>query len=355
MQSSKAIIHVFIIVSFFIENIYPHAGMKYPPPRPTLKNYIPDDDSIIQRIRANGDPVYIDGQVIYKNYPCGNSKPNEDKFMLEKGKTLPVEIFHTNQHEGGHCQFSISYDDTKTFVAFHQILNDCLTGGPGIGRTTLDVPIPNDLPGGNAVFAWTWITKKSLQPEYYMSCSDVIIDGPTVGKVTGYPLIVANIEFKGPYLKIFSGYPEYPFLFQKKPVLEMSVEGNKIKLNNEVFTPTRHLKENDPLFEEFEKSSSSMKSENSQVKATKPTISIKKPEEDIKKPEEDIKKPEEDIKIPVEGINKPVEGTKHQEKDTKKPSEEIIIPQETVRNAIKYVSNMPEPLNWCHGKFFSKK
>ncbi|KAJ1505316.1 hypothetical protein HMI54_013654 [Coelomomyces lativittatus] len=255
MQNSKVIVQIFIIVSFFIGNICPHAGMTYPRPRPTLKDGVPDDFSNLGRIHSKASSTK--GHVINKNFPCGNPQPNRDKFQLEKGKTLPVEFKVNNYHTGGTCQFSISYDDAKTFVAFHQVVNDCFAAMQRSGNTTINVPIPNDLPGGNAIFAWTWITKKSNQPEYYMGCSDVTIDGPKVGKLTGYPLIVTSIEFTSEYLGIYSGDPEYSFLFQKKPELVMSVDGNKIELNNKAFTPTRHLKKNDPLFAEFKKTTSS--------------------------------------------------------------------------------------------------
>ncbi|KAJ1508178.1 hypothetical protein HMI56_007414 [Coelomomyces lativittatus] len=144
--------------------------MKYPSARPTLKNGVADDYSSIQPIRPADIPIQMpDGYMLYKPYPCGNSNPNSDKFKLEKGQTLPVEIDIENWHDGGTCQFSISYDNAKTFVVFHQILNDCLDVGPALDKTKINVPIPNDLPGGSAVFAWTWITKKSRDPEFYMS------------------------------------------------------------------------------------------------------------------------------------------------------------------------------------------
>ncbi|KAJ1518231.1 hypothetical protein HMI55_001310 [Coelomomyces lativittatus] len=229
--------------------------MNYPKPRSGFKNGAPGKYSNIASIDSE-DLLVAKGQS-RKTFPCGNTQPNPDRFKLEKGKNLRAEFYVNNNHDGGTCQFSISYDNSKTFVAFHQIVNDCFAAVKSPSNTTIDVPIPNDLPGGNAVFAWTWITKKSNQPEYYMGCSDVTIDGPTVGKVTGFPLIVSSIEFRDEYLRIYSADSSHAFLFQKKPELVMSVEGNKIEMNNKLFTPTRHLKKNDPLFAEFRKTTSS--------------------------------------------------------------------------------------------------
>ncbi|KAJ1506532.1 hypothetical protein HMI54_002180 [Coelomomyces lativittatus] len=329
MDGLKTIVQLFIIVSFFVGNIFPHAGMKYPPPRPILSNGFPHEEAGTRPILPKGTRLtLLDKHVITKPFPCGSSHPNRDKFRLEKGKALPVEIEVVNSHKGGTCQFSISYDDAKTFVAFHQVVNDCLNIGDIPGKTKINVPIPNDLPGGNAVFAWTWITKSSETPEFYMSCSDVIIDGPTVGKMTGYPLVVVNIEDKGTHLEFFSGAPDYSFLFQKKPELLVSVNGNIMELNNKVFTPTRHLKINDPLLSEFKKTiSSTTKTETPEVKAASAGLNNKQP----------------------------LAGTKQPGKGIEKPPGEMIIPQETIKNAIKYVSNVAQQPNMCNGRFFSKK
>ncbi|KAJ1515857.1 hypothetical protein HMI54_011494 [Coelomomyces lativittatus] len=395
MEYLKVIFQIFIFASFLIRNIHSHAGMTYPPARPILKDGVPDEDSNNYPIFPEDTPLYDSGHWVHKTFPCGTSQPNPEKIHLQKGNILPVEIEVRNWHDGGTCQFSISYDNANTFIAFHQILNDCFVVGNYPEKIKLNVPIPHDLPGGNAVFAWTWITKKSRQPEYYMGCSDVKVDGPTVGKVTGFPLIVASIHSKDPYLRIFSGDSEHSFLFQKNPTLVMSVDGNKIDLNNKLFTPTRHLKKNDPLFEEFKKTiSSTTKNENPEVKATSPATTVEKPVEGINKPVEDAKKPGKGIEKPVEvdaqvpgrgivkpvevdakelgkgiekpvevdaqvpgrGIEKPVEvDAKEPGKGIEKPPEETIISQETVKNALKSGPNTPQTPHWCHGKFFSKK
>ncbi|KAJ1508565.1 hypothetical protein HMI55_000325, partial [Coelomomyces lativittatus] len=165
MHSSIVIAHFFIFASFFVRNTNPHAAMKYPPIRATLRDGVPHVDSNIDPILPKGTPLYFEGHVVYKSFPCGSSQPRRNNFNLEKGKILPVQITVNNWHYGGTCQFSISYDNAKTFVAFHQVLHDCLNTGGTSREVKIDVPIPNDLPGGNAVFAWTWITKKSNQPE----------------------------------------------------------------------------------------------------------------------------------------------------------------------------------------------
>ncbi|KAJ1511162.1 hypothetical protein HMI55_006708 [Coelomomyces lativittatus] len=162
-----------------------------------------------------------------------------------------------------------------------------------------------------------------------MKCSDVKIDGPSVGKVTGFPLIVANIQMSNTYLGFFSGDSEYAFLFKKKPELILSVDGKKIELNNELFRETKHLKKNDPLFAEFKKAiSSTTKNEPPKIEAPSPPIKDEKPEDDTKKPKDETKKPEDDTKNPKEETKKPEDEIEKPEDENEKPKDENEKPED---------------------------
>jgi hypothetical protein len=99
-------------------------------------------------------------------------------------------------HEGGHCQFGITYDE-KTFLVIKTIYNNCL-----INSMTYDIELPDNIPMGQSVFFWTWINKIGNR-EYYMECADIFINNNNTN---------LDIELKGMDLLIVNlpGYPTLP-------------------------------------------------------------------------------------------------------------------------------------------------
>ena len=91
------------------------------------------------------------------SYPCkGYNTPDAYSTLnsvatLEAGKTFSVALDGTATHEGGSCQFSVSYDQGKTFAVIASIIGGCPIG------LHFNVPIPANLPAQKkATFAWTW-------------------------------------------------------------------------------------------------------------------------------------------------------------------------------------------------------
>ncbi|RKP07624.1 hypothetical protein THASP1DRAFT_8735, partial [Thamnocephalis sphaerospora] len=113
--------------------------------------------------------------------------------VLTAGQTTKVRLVQPGndiitRHDGGHCQFAISYDGGKTFVVLKTVEQRCI-----IDSLNYDVPIPASAPSSsNAIFAWTWINATGNR-EYYMNCADVIIKGKDGGSITGPKLLVVNI------------------------------------------------------------------------------------------------------------------------------------------------------------------
>ncbi len=68
------------------------------------------------------------------------------------------------------------------------------SGAECIGE--FEVPLPRDLPNGNATFAWTWFNKIG-NCEVFMNCAPVSISGGT-GDETAFAalpaLFLANVE-----------------------------------------------------------------------------------------------------------------------------------------------------------------
>ncbi|KAJ2521182.1 hypothetical protein H4217_001551 [Coemansia sp. RSA 1939] len=139
------------------------------------------------------------------------------------GQSITVTFEGSATHNGGHCQWSISYDGGKTFVVLYEELQYCFyTGNPTSGgQPTVKeytIKLPSDLPSSNsAVFAWTWVNASGNR-EFYMNCADVVIQGTSASSYTGKQMTILNHagytfipEFQGNYstgLEYYTGASE---------------------------------------------------------------------------------------------------------------------------------------------------
>ncbi|ORY04996.1 putative endoglucanase precursor, partial [Basidiobolus meristosporus CBS 931.73] len=122
-------------------------------------------------------------------YPCRGAPKGSSVATYNAGDKIQVELFGEATHNGGHCQFAVSYDEGKTFVVLRTIMKTCMLEG-----LSFDVPIPEGAPSSsNVVFAWTWINRSGNR-EYYMNCADITIVGKkNNGSIVGPKLLVANL------------------------------------------------------------------------------------------------------------------------------------------------------------------
>ncbi|KAJ1993723.1 hypothetical protein H4R33_000578 [Dimargaris cristalligena] len=141
----------------------------------------------------NPDPNYLSapiGSGGVKAFPlCHYTEAYASPVAIYKaGGSASVKFSSTGAaHNGGHCQFSLSYDKGKTFTAIHTIMNSCPTLGG-----SLSVPIPSNAPSAAmAIFAWTWVNKSGNR-EFYMNCADVKIEGKAGGSLSGPKIVIAN-------------------------------------------------------------------------------------------------------------------------------------------------------------------
>ncbi|KAJ1995997.1 hypothetical protein GGI25_000537 [Coemansia spiralis] len=130
------------------------------------------------------------------------SKPVE---TWTAGQDITVDYYPNAgaAHGGGHCQFSVSYDNSKTFVVVHNELKYCFFNGPTTSNTpekrSYTFTLPSNLPSSDkAVFAWTWVNAIGNR-EFYMNCADVAIKGNS-NSYTGQQMVIAN----------HNGYPTIP-------------------------------------------------------------------------------------------------------------------------------------------------
>ena len=58
------------------------------------------------------------------NFPCKRYPAADVVNTYNAGETITVQMSGDIFHEGGHCQFSISYDD-QTFVVLKTVMKNC--------------------------------------------------------------------------------------------------------------------------------------------------------------------------------------------------------------------------------------
>ncbi|KAJ2555400.1 hypothetical protein EV175_002275 [Coemansia sp. RSA 1933] len=166
-----------------------HMALLSPCPRYSSKGTCPAlpsgqqlDYSITSPIPDNG--VLCKSNVPYPT-PCAT---------WTAGQSITVTFQGSAIHGGGHCQWSISYDNGNTFVVLYEVLTDCFTGNTA--GTNDGYPytfnLPSDLPSSSkAVFAWSWVNAVGNR-EFYMNCADVVIKGSSATTYTGREITIAN-------------------------------------------------------------------------------------------------------------------------------------------------------------------
>jgi hypothetical protein len=132
-------------------------------------------------------PLYFDGSTF--PFPC-KGFPKGPSTKTINGNKVSVTLEGSATHGGGHCQFGVTYDDSK-FVVLRTVTDNCLTGG-----MTYDFDLPSNIPSGDITVFWTWINRIGNR-EYYMECADVTINNSNGGnspvEISGKELLVVNI------------------------------------------------------------------------------------------------------------------------------------------------------------------
>lgn len=138
-------------------------------------------------------------------FPCQGVFDVVENNPITAGTLQTVKVDGGAQHGGGSCQFSLTYEnpppaDKSKWKTIYTIIGGCpasaagnlpVTGQDADGRAQalqcgndsgvecirqFDIPIPKELPNGNATFAWTWFNKIGNR-EVYMNCAPVSITG----------------------------------------------------------------------------------------------------------------------------------------------------------------------------------
>ncbi|KAJ1880690.1 hypothetical protein H4R99_006262 [Coemansia sp. RSA 1722] len=183
-------------------------------------------------------PVPEGQQVDYSiTSPLGNTDPlckrtvpyPSPSAQWTAGQSITVKFYGTARHNGGHCQFSMSYDGGQTFVVVHEILRYCLYDG--INGNALGNPVdsytfdlPKDLPSSsNAVFAWTWVNASGNR-EFYMNCADVTVAGNS-NSYSGKQMTIANHQGYATIPEFRGNYDTGLDMYESAPVIKVTGNG----------------------------------------------------------------------------------------------------------------------------------
>ncbi|KAJ9086589.1 hypothetical protein DSO57_1002314 [Entomophthora muscae] len=156
------------------------------------------------------------------SYPCRGFPSGPISKKYSAGQAINVAIEGGAPHNGGHCQFALSFNG-QDFVNIHTVFGTC----PQPERS-FSVQIPKNFPSGKAVFAWVWNNRVGNR-ELYMNCADIEITGGSGMSYTGPELLIANFDVPGKKVHRFPEGFANDFgkdLFAAQPKITISSSGS---------------------------------------------------------------------------------------------------------------------------------
>ncbi|CAG8649672.1 1638_t:CDS:1 [Ambispora gerdemannii] len=178
---------VCVVILLLGDGVFAHSSMKYPLPRGhPLNPNTPKKDFECMTAPLNGGI-----SCPKKPFPCGGY-PVDTKVtqVFQAGEIINVKFYNPNfpgkltsadakrnqgRHNGGFCEFALSYDGGKTYTVIATYHRTC----PDI-FFDWKVKIPEAAPScnkrGKCIFSWSWINSDANR-EFYQNCADVKIVG----------------------------------------------------------------------------------------------------------------------------------------------------------------------------------
>lgn len=186
-----------------------HMEMKYPVTRKSKLNKFYTGDEIDYDMTAPLGDIYP--------FPCRGYKAGPVSDTYSAGDSISVQLDGGASHNGGHCQWSLSYNDVD-FAVIKTVMGTCM-----VDTNNYQVQIPKDAPEGKVTLAWSWINRSGNR-EYYMNCADIYIKGSPNGHVVGSKMLVADLpglfEFPEGFANDYGSD-----LYAKQPTITISPSG----------------------------------------------------------------------------------------------------------------------------------
>lgn len=159
-------------------------------------------------------PSATNGPITSANFPCqaqSGTTFSGTSTDMELGSDQPLAFEGQSVHGGGSCQISITYDESPTSESTWKVITSieggCVardtagnlgsdTSATAADPYTYNFTIPDNIPTGNVVLAWTWFNKVGNR-EMYMQCASVKLTG-TSGDQSNYDslpdMFTANLD-----------------------------------------------------------------------------------------------------------------------------------------------------------------
>jgi hypothetical protein len=115
------------------------------------------------------------------DYPCkmgaSGSSAGGPMNEFKVGQNSTLSFSGSAVHGGGSCQLAVTLDKNPTKDSAFKVIQSIEGGCPGVGGpSTFSFQVPEELPNGEAVFAWTWFNKIGNR-EMYMNCAAITVSG----------------------------------------------------------------------------------------------------------------------------------------------------------------------------------
>ncbi|KAJ4353380.1 uncharacterized protein N0V89_005109 [Didymosphaeria variabile] len=114
------------------------------------------------------------------NYPCKMTSATAGAGPMNDfavGSKQQLSFTGSAVHGGGSCQVSVTTDKNPTKDSVFKVIHSIEGGCPGVdGPATFDFTVPDALPDGELVMAWTWFNHIGNR-EMYMNCANVQVSG----------------------------------------------------------------------------------------------------------------------------------------------------------------------------------
>jgi hypothetical protein len=155
--------------------------------------------------------------------PCRGSEPGPIEALYLPGDLIKFRFFNQTSHNGGHCQFSLSYDNQK-FGVLKTVIRNCF-----LDTLTYNIKLPESAPPSDrATIAWSWINATGTR-EYYMNCVDITIGGNnTRSKLILPELFIGNLPGFVKIPEFTEGY-DYADLYDSQPKLVLGLTAEQIR------------------------------------------------------------------------------------------------------------------------------
>lgn len=235
--SSSSSFRLYSVVLLYLLTVSPtfaHMNLRVPIPRTHQDNPYTTAQTVDYDIMAP-----LDGGK--RPFACSGTKPWPSIMTVKAGDSIPVQLEGGAPHDGGHCEFSISYDNMN-FISLKTVLRECMRAA----GLTYAVPLPATMPPGKAVFSWTWVNAEGNR-EFYQNCADITVEGGVPGGVLSGPKIVlANLPGFPTIPEMTPGVDDMQRLYLNRPsvsiapipgLLTSEIPDSPVPLNSDVASP----------------------------------------------------------------------------------------------------------------------